>query len=130
MKKLIYILLIAVVLLALTACGSKAEKSAKEFFNAMENQDFAAAKNHTTEQGQQLLTMLESFTENMSDEQKAEMTKTKYNILKTVEKDDSAIVTFEQWDVDSPEDKDTHELKMTKIDGAWKVDLAKEDLDK
>ncbi|MCB5253361.1 MAG: DUF4878 domain-containing protein [Candidatus Cloacimonadaceae bacterium] len=130
MKKLVYVFLIGLTLLALTACGVKAEKSAKEFFNALEKQDFEGAKKHTTEAGQQLLTMVESFAENMSEEQKAELSKTKYNILSTVEDGDNAVVNYEQWEEDSPEDKVTHELKMIKIDGAWKVDLAKEDLDK
>ncbi|MCK9584642.1 MAG: DUF4878 domain-containing protein [Candidatus Cloacimonetes bacterium] len=160
MKKLFYIFLIAVTLMALTACGpkaerdtanfftafvskveqtagsfmavfsSKAEKSAKAFFKAIEHSDFTSAKEHTTEQGQQLLGMFESLTESMSDAQKAEMNKTKHKILKTVVEGDSAIVTFEQWETDAPEDKNVHELKMKKIDGAWKVDLAKEDLNK
>ncbi len=130
MKKLFYILLIVLVLLALTACGAKPEKTAKAFFDAMENHDFATAKAHTTEQGQQLLEMIESFSENMSEEQKDQMKKAKYNILKTVQTDDTAIVSFEQWETDTPEDKSVHALNMVKIDGTWKVDLAKEDLDK
>ena len=130
MKKLVYILLIALALLVLAACGAKSEKPARAFFDAIENHDFAAAKSLTTEQGQQLLEMLESFAQSMSEEQRAEMNKTRYNILKTVEDKDSAIVTFEKWETDSPDEKSIHELKMIKIDGVWKVDLAKEDLDK
>ncbi|MCB5270823.1 MAG: DUF4878 domain-containing protein [Candidatus Cloacimonetes bacterium] len=130
MKKLFYILLIAVALLALAACGAKSEKPARAFFDALENHDFTTAKSHTTEQGQQLLEMLESFAESMSEEQRTEMNKTRYNILKTVEDKDSAIVTFEKWETDRPDEKSVHELKMVKIDGIWKVDLAKEDLDK
>jgi hypothetical protein len=130
MKHIAYILLIAMALLALTACGNKVENAAKSFFDAMERQDFEAAKAYTTEQGQQLLSMMQSFAENMSEEQKEGYEKLKYNILETVEDGDSAIVTFEQWEVNNPEDKDVHELKLKKIDGSWKVDLAKEDLDK
>ncbi|MCB5264662.1 MAG: DUF4878 domain-containing protein [Candidatus Cloacimonetes bacterium] len=130
MKRLVYILLISLALFALAACGAKSEKPARAFFDAIENNDFAAARKHTTEQGQQLLEMLESFAENMSEEQKTEMKKTRYKILKTVEEEDSAIVTFEKWNTDSPDEKNIHELKMKKIDGTWKVDLAKEDLDK
>lgn len=130
MKKFVYVLLIVVTLLALTACAAKAEKTAKAFFDALENQDFASAKKHTSERGQQLLTMIESFAENMSEEQKAEMGETRYKVLKTVEEKDSAIVTFEQWQEDRPDSKAVHEIKMKKIDGTWKVDLNKEDLDK
>lgn len=130
MKKLVYTLLIAIALLALAACGAKSEKQARAFFDAIESHDFAAAKSHTTEQGQQLLEMLESFAESMSEEQRAEMNRTRYKILKSVEEKDSAIVTFEKWETDTPDEKSTHELKMVKVDGNWKVDLAKEDLDK
>jgi len=130
MKKVLYILLILLALLALSACGNKAEKAARNFFDAMENQDIAKAKTYTTEQGQQFLSMLESFSASMSDEQKAEMEKMQYTILETVEDGDTALVTFEQWEVDSPDDKETHELKLIKVDGSWKVDLAKDDLDK
>ena len=76
MKRLVYILLISLALFALAACGAKSEKPARAFFDAIENNDFAAARKHTTEQGQQLLEMLESFAENMSEEQKTEMKKT------------------------------------------------------
>lgn len=130
MKKTVYILLIVVTLLALAACGSKPNHTARAFFDAIENQDFATAKKHTTEHGQQLLEMIESFAENMSENQRSEMNKTKYKILETVEDKDSAIVTFEQWGEDSPDNKNVHTLRMKKIDGNWKVDLAKDDLDK
>ncbi len=130
MKKVFFILLITITLLALSACGSKPQSTARKFFDAMENQDFAGAQKYVTDEGQELLNMMQSFSENMSEEQKAGYEKLKYNILKTVEQGDSATVTFEQWDENNPEDKNVHEIKLKKIDGSWKVDLAKENIDK
>ncbi len=130
MKKFYYILLIVLALLALSACGNKIESTARSFFDAMEKQDIAKMKDYVTEEGQQILTMAEAFTAEMSEEQKDGMEKMKYKILETTEDGDNAVVSFEQWEVDNPEDKETNELKLTKIDGEWKVDLSKEDMDK
>lgn len=130
MKQVLFILLITIMLLALSACGSKSQSTARKFFDAMEKQDFEGAKEYVTAEGQELLNMMQSFSDNMSEEQKAGYEKLKYNILKTVEEGDSATVTFEQWDVKSPEEKDVHEIKLKKINGSWKVDFAKEDIDK
>jgi|SRR5690554_2124201 predicted small lipoprotein YifL len=130
MKRFLYIILIIMALVALSACGKPAEKTARNFFDAMEQQDFAKAKNFVTEEGQELLTMIESFANSMSEEQKDEMVAMRYNITEVIEEGDAATVRFQQWEVENPDNIQDQELKLVKVDGNWKVDLAKDDIDK
>ncbi|HCM16460.1 MAG: hypothetical protein WCY87_02740 [Candidatus Cloacimonadales bacterium] len=130
MKKISILLLIIVALLGLTACGNKVESTAKSFFKALENQDFEAAKKLSTEEGQQLLTLIEGFAQSADEEQIADMKKTKYEIVETVVEGDSAVVKYRQWNTDKPEAKEDHELQMKKVEGAWKVHFVKDDVQK
>jgi PBP1b-binding outer membrane lipoprotein LpoB len=80
MKKLSLLLLVVIAIMGLTACGNKAENTAKSFFKALETQDFDTAKKLATEDGQQLLTLIQSMSESAPEEQKAELTKKRYNL--------------------------------------------------
>ncbi|MCK9557897.1 MAG: DUF4878 domain-containing protein [Candidatus Cloacimonetes bacterium] len=130
MKKISILLLVIVALLGLAACGNKAESTAKSFFNALENQDFDAAKKLTTEEGQQLLTLVEGFAQSAGEEQIADMKKNKYEVVETVIDGDSAVVKYRQWNTDKPDEKEDHDLQMKKVDGAWKVHFVKDDVQK
>lgn len=125
MKKLILAILVIVTLLALSACGKKPENTARAFLDALEKHDFAAAKQLATEDSQALLSMAESFVNEMTAEQKTEMDQKGYEITKTEVDGDSAVVTFEEWDVENPSEKKTNTLNLVKIDGDWKVKVEK-----
>nr|MDK2851108.1 hypothetical protein [Candidatus Cloacimonadota bacterium] len=130
MKRLLYIILIILALMALSACEKSSEKTARNFFDAMEQQNFAEAKKYVTQDGQELLSMIETFANSMSPEQKDEMIAMRYKITEVVEQGDSATVRFQQWELNNPEEIQDQELKLVKVDGDWKVELAKDDIDK
>lgn len=130
MSKLSILLVILVTLIGLSACQPKPETAANAFFKALENQDFEAAKELSTQEGQQLLSLIQSFAENADEEQLAEMKNTKYKVIETKVEGDSAVVVYEQWDTTNPDSKESHELQMRKIDGDWKVHFVKNDLQK
>lgn len=130
MKKLSLLLLVVIAIMGLTACGNKAENTAKSFFKALETQDFDTAKKLATEDGQQLLTLIQSMSESAPEEQKAELTKKRYNVLETIVEGDSATVKYEEYSTDNPDDKTTQELQMLKVEGSWKVHFAKDDIQK
>ena len=125
MKKLSTILVIVIVLLTLTACGQKPETTARSFLDAIESKDYEKAKDYTTEEGAELLTMMASMGESMGANE--EMT---FTILETTVEGDSAQVKFEMIDKGKPETKDTNELQMVKVDGKWKVHLSKDNPNK
>ncbi len=125
MKRLILAILVIVVLLAVSACGKKPETTARAFLDAVAEHDFAKAKELATEDSQALLSMAESFVNEMSDEQKTEMEKKEYAITKTEIDGDNAIVTFEEWELSKPDQKKTNTLNLVKIDGDWKVKVEK-----
>jgi len=130
MRNLRILLLVFLALVGLTACAKKPEPVAKAFFKALENQDFEAAKKLSTQEGQQLLSLIQSLTENVSEEQKAELLNTKYQVLDTIVDGDNATVTYERWEADSPESKESLTIQLKKIDGDWKVHFVKDDLQK
>ncbi|MCB5259917.1 MAG: DUF4878 domain-containing protein [Candidatus Cloacimonetes bacterium] len=130
MKKMIILLLVMVAIFALAACGNKAESTAKAFFKALENQDFDAAKKLSTDEGQQLLNFLQEFSKNASEDQLSELKNTRYEILETVIEGDSAVVKYKQWNTETPDKIENHDLQMQKVDGAWKVHFVKDDVQK
>lgn len=130
MKKMIILLLVMVAIFALAACGNKAESTAKAFFKALENQDFDAAKKLSTDEGQQLLNFLQEFSKNASEDQLSEIKNTRYEILETVIEGDSAVVKYKQWNTETPDKIENHDLQMQKVDGAWKVHFVKDDVQK
>ncbi len=96
MTKLSILLVILVALIGLSACQPKPETAANAFFKALETQDFEAAKEISTEEGQQLLSLIQSFAENADEEQLAEMKNTKYKVIETKVEGDSAVVVNER----------------------------------
>lgn len=130
MKKIIIASMVLLILFALSGCGKKPEKTAQQFFTAMEKHDFEAAKKLVTKNSEELLTIAQGMVSQMSEEQKQEMANMKYNILDTKISGDSAIVSYEEWDTADPSAKKTKEMKMVKEGGDWKVNLDKESLDK
>ena len=133
MKRIIIAILVIASLLLIAACGSKAsgpEKTAQAFLDALENYDFTTAKSLATEESQGLLTMAEGFIGQMSDTDKEELDKKGYKIIKTEIEGETAVVTFEEWDVNDPETKKTNTLDLVKVDGDWKVKIEKENADK
>jgi hypothetical protein len=129
-RKIFILLLILLALIGLAACGNKPENTAKAFFKALEIQDFELAKKLATPEGQELLSIIQSFSENISEEQKAELMSTRYQVLKSTIDGDVATVQYEQWDTKTPDQKETHSLQMKKLDGAWKVHFVKDDIQK
>lgn len=130
MKRSIILVFIGLALLALAACSNQPEKVAKEFFNAMEKRDFAAAKKLCTEDGVQLIEILESFANRMSEEQLKEELNTRYKVLSSTIEGNKAIVKYEEWDAQSPDEVSSRELALLKVDGKWKVDLSKDSISK
>ncbi|MDP2172686.1 MAG: DUF4878 domain-containing protein [Candidatus Cloacimonadaceae bacterium] len=125
MKKTIIALLVLIVLIALVACGNKADKVARKFFDAMDKKDFTAAKQYASKQSQELLTFAEQFMKNLNEDQKGDMDDMKYNIVETKIEGETAIVTYEQWKKSDPGNKQSKTLNMVKEDGEWKVKLDK-----
>lgn len=130
MKQISILLLIIIAMIGLAACGNKPEATAKAFFKALETQDFEAAKKLATPEGKELLSIIQSFAENVSEEQKEEMKSTRYQVLSSSVDGDIATVQYEQWNTDSPDNKESHSIQMKKIDGAWKVHFVKDDIQK
>jgi predicted small lipoprotein YifL len=130
MKKIIIASLVLAILLAVAGCGKKPEKTALQFFAAMEKNDFEAAKKLVTKDSEQLMTLAQTFMTQMTDEQKKEVGNKKYKILDTKVTGDSAVVSYEEWDQEKPEARSTKEMKMVKEDGDWKVKLDKESANK
>ena len=127
MKKLSTILVIVIVLLTLTACGNKPEKTATAFLSAVQAKDFEKAKEYTTDEGKELLTMAATMTASMDEQEDENIT---FNIIETVVEGDSAVVKYEEIDGDNPDSKKEQELQMVKVDGDWKVALSKENAEK
>lgn len=130
MKQISILLLIIIAMIGLAACGNKPKATAKAFFKALETQDFEAAKKLATPEGKELLSIIQSFAENVSEEQKEEMKSTRYQVLSSSVDGDIATVQYEQWNTDSPDNKESHSIQMKKIDGAWKVHFVKDDIQK
>ncbi len=130
MKKLIYLVLVILVLFSFTACEKKQAKVAREFLEAMDRHDYNRARELTVKSGHEILDMLESFTEGLSDEALDETSNTDFKITKTVVTGDSATVTYQYWEKSQPDSIDTVELPLVMEDGEWKVDLSKDNVAK
>lgn len=130
MKKLLYLVLVILVLFSFTACEKKQAKVAREFLEAMDRHDYDRARELTVKSGHEILDMLESFTEGLSDEALDEASDTDFKITKTVVSGDSATVTYQYWEKSQPDSIDTVELPLVMEDGEWKVDLSKDNVAK
>ncbi|HHV37794.1 MAG TPA: DUF4878 domain-containing protein [Candidatus Cloacimonetes bacterium] len=130
MKKLLYLILVIVILFSFTACEKKQAKVAREFLEAMDRHDYDRARELSVKSGHEILDMLESFTEGLSDAALEENANTDFKIIKTVVKGDSATVTYEYWQKAEPDSIDIVELPLVIEDGEWKVDLSKDNVAK
>jgi len=130
MKQLLISMLVVFALLALAACSSpekKAEATAGAFLSAVEQQDFESAKGLVTKESEGMLSIIEGF---VTSTNKDDLGSYQHNILSTVVEGDTARVSYETWTKDSPDTKETQELKLIKTDGDWKVSLEKGNFDK
>jgi PBP1b-binding outer membrane lipoprotein LpoB len=129
MKKILVIALIVIGVL-LAGCAKKPDATAKAFLKAIENHDFEAAKQYTTKDSQELLTLAKSFMDGMSEEQKEEMKDYTFKIVDTKIEGETAIVTYEEIDSKDPRINTSKEMKLVKEDGNWKVKLDKNSANK
>lgn len=124
MKRITTLLTVCTLALTFTSCGGGGSKSPEEvtetFVKAIGKEDFATAKEHSTEKTQKLLGMMESMMEKMGGEKK--MNKGEFKEIKKSEKDGKeASVTY----CCNKEGED-EEMKLKKVDGRWKVHIDKE----
>jgi len=127
MKKLSTILVIVIVLLTLTACGEKPEKNAMAFLEAVRTNDFETAKQYTTEEGKQLLTMASSMSDAMGNNEEEDVS---FRFIESRVKGDSAFVKYETIIPEESDEEHIAEMPMVKIDGDWKVALTKDNAKK
>jgi hypothetical protein len=125
MQKYGIILIILIVLVSFTGCAKKPSNVATQFMTSIHKLDFDGAKQFATKDSEELLTLLQGFASKMSEEQKTDMLNKKFVITDTKITGDSAIVTYDQFDVQDPDNKESKELKMKKENGEWKVKLEK-----
>lgn len=130
MRKITRLIIVLLIAFALNACAEKPGKIAKEFLEAMERHDYETAKSLTTESGHEIISLLESFSEHMSDEQREETLDTRYKILRTDVDGDAAVAHYEYWSKSEPDSVSTGELPMVREEGEWKVNISKDDAQK
>ncbi len=122
-------LLTVLVLLSLSAIGGCSgaaagpEGAAEAFMDALGELDVETAKAHATEESQQLLEFLEAMAAEMPEAEKEQMQSADFTVVSSEIDGDNAVVVL-----DSEGEEST--LNMKKVDGKWKVDLSKEDLQK
>ncbi len=127
MQKILITILIIASLLAVAACTKKPEATATAFLKAVESKDFETAKQLVTSDSFAMLSIIESFVQNIDA---ADIGKIEHQITETKVNGDSAIVTYDQWDESTPDDRQSNEIKLVKVDGEWKVSLEKDNANK
>lgn len=123
MKKLVLIALVLLALFALTACGKKPNTVAKNFFQALQDKNFEAAKKLSTFNSQGYIEGIETMYKGFSPVEKKNFDKTKYTVEKVEVDGDTATITYKRWKLGSPESNEEKTAPMVKEDGAWLVDL-------
>lgn len=128
MNKKVFLLgtlvLVLVLGMGLASCAQAGpEDTALNFMKAVSDMDMEKAGKYTTEEGKQLLAMMGAMTSQMSDEELSEMKGAKITVVSSQVDGDTGSVVLS---VDGEENA----LPMTKVDGAWKVDLNKESMNK
>ncbi len=122
MKRTVSTLMLAAMTLVISSCGGgpqKPDEVAKAFLKAVNNEDFATAKEYSTKETKQMLDMMKGMMEKMGDKKKSK--KGKLEELKNTEVDgDKAVVTY----CCDKEGKDA-KVHLKKVDGNWKVHLNK-----
>lgn len=129
MKQILIVILLLATLLAAVACGKKdnPESVADAFLTALEKQDFEGAKKYATTESEAMLAIIQSFMSQMKEE---DMGKYSHKIISSTVDGDSAQVTYETWSSLTPEERETQDLKMVKVDGVWKASLEKGEMAK
>ena len=121
MKKLFSLVIVAIVIVAVSACGGKKntpEAVAEKFLGHLNKKEYAEAKKLGTENTKQMLDMMESFS-GMDKDKKAEVKDVKIENLKCETTDDKAKCTY------TAEAKE-ETINLVKQDGNWLVDMKKE----
>lgn len=108
----------------LAGCGANSNDPgavAREFYIQLGQMNFSGAKELTTEESKQILTVAEGFFNMATEEQKKDMEKQKAEaaanppqVIDTQINGDSATVTLKIGD-------ETEKVELTKVDGKWKV---------
>jgi hypothetical protein len=119
MKKLFSLVIVAIVMVAISACGGKKntpEAVAEKFLGHLNKKEYAEAKKLGTENTKQMLDMMESFA---GMDKKAEVKDVKIENLKCETTEDKAKCTY------TAEAKE-ETIELVKQDGNWLVDMKKE----
>ncbi|MEI6124259.1 MAG: hypothetical protein WCQ95_11605 [Bacteroidota bacterium] len=119
MKKLFSLVMVAIVIVAISACGGKKntpEAVAEKFLGHLNKKEYAEAKKMGTENTKQMLDMMESFA---GMDKKAEAKEVKIENLKCDTQADKSKCTY------TAEGKN-ETIDLVKQDGNWLVDMKKE----
>lgn len=119
MKKLFSLVMVAIVIVAISACGGKKnspEAVAEKFLNHLNKKEYAECKKMGTENTKQMIDMMESFA---GMNKKEEAKEVKIENLKCETTEDKAKCTY------TAEGKD-ETIELVKQDGNWLVDMKKE----
>jgi hypothetical protein len=119
MKKLFSLVIVAIVIVAVSACGGKKntpEAVAEKFLGHLNKKEYAEAKKLGTENTKQMLDMMESFA---GAGAKTEAKDVKIENLKCETTEDKAKCTY------TAEAKE-ETIELVKQDGNWLVDMKKE----
>lgn len=122
-KRTLSTLMLAGITFGITSCGGggpqKPDDVAKAFLKAIENEDYATAKEYSTKETAEMLNMMKGMMEKMGKGNRTE--KGELEELKNTEVDgDKALVTY----CCDKEGKDA-KIHLRKKDGNWKVHLNK-----
>ena len=116
---------LAIILLAgvlLTSCSNNSpEAVVKQFFSAVENQDFEKARSLATKSSSSVITMMEKaagLAGDLTDEESNSITKVECEI----EEDKGDCKCFDK------EGEKTDNVGVKKVDGVWKVHMSKQDM--
>lgn len=119
MKKLFSLVIVAIVIVAVSACGGKKntpEAVAEKFLNHLNKKEYAEAKKLGTENTKQMLDMMESLSSMGGDKEVKEV---KIENLKCETTEDKSHCTYTS-------DGKEEVLDLVKQDGNWLVDMKKE----
>ena len=119
MKNLLKLAALAIIIVAINACGGKTESPeavAEKFLNHLNKKEYAEAKKLGTEQTAQMIDMMESFSSMGGEEDQKEV---KVENMKCDSKEDKSTCTYTS---DGKEEK----IELVKQDGKWLVDMKKE----
>lgn len=118
MKKIVYLMLVAMAVAVLSSCGGSSDKPeavAQKFLNHLAKKEFAEAKKMATTESSAAIDMLETLVK--TDESDAK--EKKIENLSCKEDGDKATCKYD-------EDGESKTLDMVKKDGKWLVEMKKE----